>query len=148
MPMPRFMIPSTLMSPHRPQAPAPARFCSRVTIHQCKNYNTINIDTNTASIWHIKHILCIFCNVSINLQIYYIYMEVSGNRGTLKSSILNHFNRIFHSTILPLGYPSFMETPPIQYTKNINSRGDWSKATTSNLDINIHLLASQIPWLL
>ena len=73
MPMPRFMIPLTLMSPHRPQAPAPARFCSRVTIHQCKNYNTINIDTNTASIWHIKHILCIFCNVSINLQIYYIY---------------------------------------------------------------------------
>lgn len=58
MPMPRFMIPSTLMSPHRPQAPAPARFCSRVAIHQCKNYNTINIDTNTASIWHIKHIQC------------------------------------------------------------------------------------------
>ena len=67
------------------------------------------------------------------------YLEVSWNRGTSKSSILNHFNRIFHLYTIHLGVPHVW-TPPYVLISTLHHSNDSQRVQTVLFEtLSIHL---------
>ena len=82
-----------------------------------------------------KHRLGLFCDG-------FVYMGVSRNGGTLKSSILNLFNRIFPHKSSILGYPHLWKSPYVDNKINfihlsVKSAGTPFCFATLNLSMGI-----------